>query len=171
MKNIIKSMDMKNLLNSNRLRPALYILGAAAILLTVFQAGIFVGYRKAEFSYRWGDNYIRTFGEDKNRYPSLPGMPMNRFPSVNGITGKIITMNLPAIVVAGNDGVERVVMLDGGSSVRRLREEIGQSELKAGDTIVVIGSPDESGRIQAKLVRLIPATEESIKTDTAIRIK
>lgn len=173
-KNIIKNIkntDMKDFLRSKQFKAMLYGFAATTIALLIFQAGIFVGYHKAEFSYRWGDNYSRTFGELRNGSQPLPGMTANRFPSANGIIGKIIGINLPNIIVEGRDNVERIIMTDDDTSVRSLREEINPSDLKINDDVVVIGSPDEKGQIQARLIRLMPSEQTAVNISTTTRTK
>lgn len=124
-------------------------------LLLIFQAGMVVGFHKAEFSFHYGDNYYRTFGSPQNGY--MRGMMQNRgFTNAYGTVGKIISIDLPTIVVAGQDGIEKVVIIGDNTSIQKFRETIKATDLKVDDLVVVIGNPNTEGKIEAKFIRLTP---------------
>ncbi len=83
--------------------------------------------------------------------------------------GKIISINLPDIMLENNDKTEKNILTDDDTSVRRFRERISVSDLKVGDLVVVIGSPDDKGQIQARLIRLIPTPAAALSTTTQIQ--
>lgn len=150
---------IKEFFQSKLFRKILCGLGALVVTLTVFQAGIFVGYRKASFSYNFGDNYHRTFG-----LPSRHGMmggadffgfSHGEFTSAYGTTGTIVKINLPTIIVAGNDKVEKVIAVNDKTIIRQYRDDVAAVNLKVGDTVVVIGSPNSAAQIDAKLIRVL----------------
>lgn len=132
---------------------------ALVILLLVFQMGRFVGFRQAVFSGRLGDNYFWAM-EGPNRGPmgfkGPRGFMTDDLPNGHGAVGQVIKINLPTIVVAGPDGLEKVVKINNDTIIRRFRDTIKNSELVVGDSIVVIGSADEASQIEAKLIRLLP---------------
>lgn len=144
-------------------------LGALVVALLIFQAGIFVGYHKASFSYRSGDNFHRMFGASEHRgmmdREGSFGFFRNGFTSAYGTTGTIVKITLPAIIVAGTDKVEKVVVVNERTIVRHLREDFKSTDLKVGDSIIVIGSPDDKAQIEAKLIRVLP-TSVSMATTT-----
>ena len=95
-------MNYKEFLQSKTFKGILYGFGLAAILFIVLAAGMRIGERRAEFSDRWGGNFRQTFGA-----PPMP-MPMggpNNFTEAHGVTGKIIKISLPTIIVEGADKV------------------------------------------------------------------
>lgn len=155
---------LKSFFQSKLFRKILWGLGVAVVALTIFQAGIFVGYRKASFSYRFGDNFHRTFGA-----PERFGMmgqggpfgfpPRGEYTSGYGTTGAIVKINLPTIVVADVDKIEKVVTVTDKTIIRRFREDIKAGDLKVGDLILAIGSPNTSGQIDAKLIRIMPSVD------------
>ena len=49
--------SLKNFVESKKFNTLVYGFLVAVIALLIFQAGVFVGFHKASFSYRWGDNY------------------------------------------------------------------------------------------------------------------
>lgn len=147
-------MNLKNLLQTKKLAVILYAVGITIAAILVFQAGVFVGYRKAAFSYRWGENYYRIFGERK-RGP-LMGAAGENFPNAHGAIGKIIKIDLPTFIIEGSDKIEKIVLIKNDTNIRRFRETIKPIDLKVDDLAVVIGSPNSQAQIEAKLIRLMP---------------
>ena len=152
--------NYKDFFRSKLFRRILWTLAIIVVALTIFQAGIFMGYRKASFSYRLGDNYERMFG-----IPPHPGMmspgdflgfPHGEFTSEYGTTGTIIKINLPTIIVEGNDKIEKVVTVNGKTIIRQFRNDISAQDLNVGESVVVIGSPNSAAQIEAKLIRILP---------------
>ena len=150
-------MHYKELLQSKVPKKILYGIGIAVIALVIFQAGVFVGYHKAAFSYRWGDNYYRTFGEPQKRFGK--DFPRGGFSDAHGATGEIIKIDLPTLVVQGQDNIEKIVVIKNDTAIRRSRDTAQQMDLKIDDFVVVIGSPNDQGQIEAKLIRLMPPPE------------
>ncbi len=163
---------LKELLKSRLLRCFLISLGILIVALLVFQAGMFVGYMKASFSYKWGDNYYRAFGGGPERgffMERLP-KPLNEmrmlrggFSEAHGVIGKILKINLPTLVIQGQDKVEKVVLIKDDTSIMKFKDSIKAPELKVDDFVTVIGSPNDESQIEAKLIRLIPSPPEFIR--------
>lgn len=148
-------MDAKKFFQSKKFKVILYGLGILIVALLIFQAGIWVGYRKAGFSYHAGENYFRTFGG--GRHGAFPmGMHMKDFPESHGAIGRVIKINLPTLVMEDRDQIEKVIAIGDDTIVTRLRENIKPADLKVDDIIVVIGSPDDNAQVAAKLIRVLP---------------
>ena len=163
----IKNLSVGELIGSGKFKVFFFGLVALILALTIFQAGVFVGLRKAEFSYGLGDNYYKTFGfEGRERGVGRMGMMgrggmfggfnQGELTEGNGVAGKIISINLPDIVVEGVDGVEKSVLLNKDISIREFHNTIQSSELKIGDFVVVIGAPNSDSKIEAKFIRVMP---------------
>lgn len=146
---------IKNAFQSKEFKKILSVIGILIIALFIFQAGIAVGFHKAEFSFRHGDNYYRTFGPEKRGFGMSMG-PRGGFTNAHGAIGKIISINLPTITVLGQDGIEKVVLVTDKTIVQKFRDMIKSTDLKIDDFVVVIGSPNSEGRIEAKFIRLVP---------------
>lgn len=146
--------DIKNLLQTKTFRGIVIGLLIAALAILIFQAGVFVGYRKAAFSFRFGDNFYRNFGNRGPR-PDL-GFPPAELPGGHGAVGKIIKITGSEIVVADRENIEKTLIIDQDTLVRKLRNNATTTDLKVGDMVVAIGAPSDDGRIAAKLIRLIP---------------
>ena len=55
-------MNTNNILNSKPFKIVVLIIVGLIIFAFVFGLGLFVGTKKAEFSFRWADEYHRNFG-------------------------------------------------------------------------------------------------------------
>ena len=163
-------LKIKERILAIKLKNIFYALAIVLAVILIFQAGVMVGYLKASFSYKWGDNYFRAFGGGQERMREkmpqpLNGVPMPRggFSDAHGVAGKIIKIILPTLVVQGLDSVEKIILVKEDTSIMKFRNSIKASELKVDDFITVIGSPDANSQIEAKLIRMMPSPPESIK--------
>lgn len=136
-----------------------YILGSLIILLCVFLAGISVGFHKANFGKAWGDNYERNFGMMRGGMMRDFGGPQGNFPNAHGAVGKIIKIELPTIIVQDRDNTEKVILIKDDTKIEQMRTELKQTDLKIDDFIVTIGSPNDKGQVEAKLIRIMPSPE------------
>ena len=151
-------MNIKEMIRSKTVRAVLIGAGGVAVILSIFQLGAAIGYRKAAFSYRMGDNYHKIFdGRPGDRNPGLP--PQGLMPG-HGAAGSIMKMDIPNIIIETPDNTEQSIVTDERTIVKRFRETIKPGDLMVGDTIVVIGSPNEDGQIEAKLIRTIPSPSD-----------
>ncbi|MFA6251085.1 MAG: hypothetical protein WC603_00435 [Candidatus Paceibacterota bacterium] len=152
-------VSLKNIVESKVFSTVMYTLGVLFILVLVFQAGMIAGFRKASFGRNWGDNYAKNFGSP-HRGPQMMGGEFGDFgnlPNAHGAIGKIIKVELPLIVVLDDkDNTEKVVLVDDKTEIRKMRDSVAKEDLKIDDHIVVIGTPNSSGQIEAKLIRLLP---------------
>lgn len=159
-------MDLKNIGESKKFKVVMLLIVALVFTLIIFRAGVLVGYRKAAFSYRFGENYYQSFVGDR------PG-PFHAFfgrdlPGGSGAVGKIVRISLPNLVVVGSDNIEKVVVVDTDVAIRRFRDSISATDLRVGDFVVVLGSPDDKGEVMAKLIRVMPAPGMMASSSTAI---
>lgn len=152
---------IKKSLNSKFFKIVIYVLGVLTIIFLIFQAGMMVGFRKVSFGRDWGNNYAMNFGGLRmgpqmiaGRFPDFS----NDLPNAHGALGKIIKVDLPTIAVLDEkDNTEKTILVDEKTEILKLRDRINSSELKVDDHIIVIGIPNSSGQIEARLIRLLPA--------------
>ncbi len=157
-----------NFFQSKNFKKILYGVAIAIAVLVIFQAGMFVGYRKANFSYSWGDNYYRTFGE---RGEHMMGFLHNRdFTNSSGAIGKIVKIDLPTLMVENKDGIEKAILITDDTVIKKLRETVKPEELKIDDFVIVIGSPNDKAQVEAKIMRIMPNPENFIGTSTPQQI-
>jgi len=131
-------------------------LGALFVALLVFQAGIIVGSHKAQYSYGLGDNFFRGFGREKS--PMMGGDPVMRgdFVGAHGTVGKIVKIDSSKIIVADRENVEKTIITNQNTIIRESRDDIELSDLSVGDTIIVLGTPNDTGDVVASLIRIMP---------------
>jgi hypothetical protein len=146
--------DFKELAESKSFRGILMGIGISVVLLLVFQAGMFVGFRKAAFSYKFGDNYYRAFG-DRGPKP-FEGKFRDGLIEGHGVVGKIVSIKLPTFVVSGPDELEKVIVINDDTRIRRFDDTLKDTDLKVDDFTVILGNPNESSQIEAKLIRVLP---------------
>jgi hypothetical protein len=148
-------MNLKDFFQSKTFRTVLYTIGVLILILAIFQAGMFVGMKRASFFYGNGmGKYHRNF--DQRQEGPLFGMERGDFPNTHGTIGKIVKISLPTFVIADQDKVEKVVLMKDDSLVRQFRDEIKATDLKVGDFVVVMGTPNDKSQIEAKFVRIMP---------------
>ena len=149
-------MDFNKFFQSKTFKTTLIVIGALIVLLLVFKAGEFVGYRKARFSYKWGENYNRNFAGPRGGFFGNFGRGFGDHDYINahGTFGSIIKIDSSTFVVKGNDNVEKTILISDKTTITSRRETIKTSDLKVDDRIAIIGSPNEQGQIEAKLIRV-----------------
>lgn len=132
------------------------IIGLAGfvVLVLVFGAGVKVGTLKARYSYRWADNYHKNFAGPRGGFlGDWQRFPAGDFISGHGAFGEIIEMKDNGFVIKGRENVEKVIVTDEETTITKGRETI-KDGLKVGDRVVIIGTPNEEGQIEAKLIRV-----------------
>jgi hypothetical protein len=143
-------------MNKDILKKIIIGLAGFVLVVLIFGVGTFVGGMKARFSYRWAENYHRNFGGPRNGFMgdwrNFPPAPEN-FIESHGTFGEIIKINSSDLVIKGQNDMEKVVIITKDTVIKNGKETIKKEDLKVGDYIVVIGSPDDKGQIQAKLIR------------------
>ena len=153
--------NFKNIHQSKTVRGVLIGIIICVILLFVFTAGISVGEHRARFAGQFGDNFERNFMGPRERIDMIGGNFDKMIPGGHGAVGKIISLNLPQIIISGPDNLEKTVLVSTSTIIRRFQENISASELQTNDFVVVIGSPDTNGQIEAKLIRIMPKPNEN----------
>src|SRR3990167_8761290 len=124
------------------------------VLVLVFGAGVKVGTLKARYSYRWADNYHKNFAGPRGGFlGDWQRFPAGDFISGHGAFGEIIEVKDNGFVIKGRENVEKVIVTDEETTITKGRETI-KDGLKVGDRIVIIGTPNDEGQIEAKLIRV-----------------
>ncbi|MCX6731373.1 MAG: hypothetical protein NTX55_00020 [Candidatus Parcubacteria bacterium] len=124
------------------------IIGSIIVLLLVFAAGTIVGFKKANFSFRWAENYHQNFGGPRGGF--FGQINGRDFIDAHGVFGQIIKIDGSTIVINGRDNMEKIILTTD-------KTVINGPQMKVNDYIVVIGDPNNAGQIEAKLIRLMPA--------------
>jgi len=144
------SENIKNAFESKLSFRILGAVGIVIVILLIFSAGVTVGFHKASFGQAWEENYEKNFGMKPN-HPVF-----DNFPNASGAIGKIIKIKLPTIIVQSREGTEKVILLKTDTQIQKMRESITENDLRLDDFVVVIGTPNTQGQIEAKLIRVMP---------------
>jgi len=147
-------MNYSKFFQSKTFKIILWSLGGLVAFLLIFKMGMSVGFRKANFSFRWGENYHQNFGGPRGGF--LGNWSGKDFIDAHGVTGQIIKIDGNTLVIKGRGDAEKIVALDEKTVIERFRETLKPADLKVDDLIVVIGEPNEAGQIEAKLLRVMP---------------
>jgi hypothetical protein len=159
-------MAIKELFKLSRFKKITIITAGVIIMIMVFTAGIFVGIEKARYSFHWRDNYgcghrmPDRFGppnpgqRDWGELPLPPG-PVNF--NANGVAGNISAISSSSLTIIDRNNNSQIININNQTVISSHRQNIKPSELKIGDDVVAIGSPDDQGRIIAKFIRIVPA--------------
>lgn len=127
------------------------------VAVLIFCAGLIVGGMKARFSYRWAENYHKNFAGPKGGFwgdwRNRPPLPRD-FIESHGAFGEIIEIKNDEFVIRGREDIEKVILISDKTIIQRGREKIKKENLRVGDFVVVIGSPNQEGKIEAKMIRI-----------------
>ncbi len=100
------------------------------------------------------------FGEARFYREGLPGVPppaARVFLAAHGILGTVEQVDLQArmIDVRNERGAHALVLVGDDTLLEQRGRPIDLAQVKAGDWIVVIGTPDVAGQITARAVRML----------------
>jgi len=158
----------QEILASKTVRISAIVIGVLLVSLVSFAGGVAVGFHKAKFSYAFGENYERNFiqggrfDRDARGGVMQGNMMFGRdfegkgFRNSSGAAGEIISLSDTSIIIKDRDGKESTIAITGSTLMKSGRTTIKASDLKAGDSIVIIGKPSDTGAVNADFIRVFP---------------
>ncbi len=147
----------KKILNPDILKWVIVGVVCFIIIVLAFGGGIWIGTQKAKFSYRWAENYHKNFAGPREGFMNnLGGFPAGDFIEAHGSFGKIIKIEGNNIIIQGRENVEKTILIKDDTVINSIKGDIKPADLKIDDFITVIGSPNDFGQIEAKLIRVLP---------------
>lgn len=149
-------MDINKFFQSDAIKIILLIIAILIILGFVFNAGMFIGMRKANFAFTWADEYHRNFGGPQAGFLRGFADMGKEFINSNGAVGQIINIDDQKITVKDRDNTEKIILITSETSIVRQKSSIKIGDLKLNDFVVIIGEPNNDGQIDAKLIRVMP---------------
>jgi hypothetical protein len=147
-------MNFSKIFQSKILAISLGIILAIVALLLAFKLGTVVGFHKADFSFKWGENYHRNFAGPKEGF--FKNLDDRNFMPAHGVFGKIIKIDVGSLIIQGQDNIEKSIYLSNKTIIERFRETIKPQDLKIDDRVVIIGAPSSTGQIEAQFIRIMP---------------
>ena len=154
--------DFNEIFFSKGFKIGIAITGFAVFVLLILQLGMMIGFQKANFSYKWENNYPKNFMMPREFPMGEPGL-QPKFMNSHGIAGDIIKINETSLVIKDVDTLEKVILIDKNTSIRKTRDNMNIGDLRVDDKVVVIGNPNELGEIEAKLIRVMPEIEKQLQ--------
>ena len=148
-------MKLEDIHHSKNVRAVIIGIGVLILVLGILRIGISIGERRARFAGEFGQNYERNFLGPRGGMMG-GGYFGGMIPGGHGAIGNILSINLPQIIINGPDNLEKTVLISTSTVVRQFQQNITGSQLKVGDSVVVIGNPDNNGQIKASLIRIMP---------------
>ncbi len=152
-------MDINKFFQSKTFKMVLGVILGVIVFFLIFSIGMFIGFKKAGFSYRWGENYHRNFAGPRGGFLGDFGDFRGRdFMGAHGVFGQIIKIDGSLLIIRGSDNVEKIVLIKDDTIIRRFQEAVKLTDLKVDEYLVVIGEPNDIGQIEAKFIRLMLAS-------------
>ena len=152
---------MDKIIKSKKFKTAAVIVGVLVCALVIFALGISVGVHKGRFSCNWGKNYEQNFmGQfgDRDNRGFMPAPPMELgnkgFRNAHGISGIIVSISDNKIIIKDRNNQENTIAVTGKTLIKSGQSDLKITDLKSGDNIVVMGQPDNSGVVNADLIRI-----------------
>jgi len=151
-------MDINNIFQSKIFKIIIFVLLGLIIFLFIFRLGMEVGFRKARFSFQWGENYHQNFAGPRGGFMKdfRREFKGGDFMESHGVVGQIIKIDGSEIVIKGRDVTEKIIVVQDNTQIQRFRDILKVTDLKVDDQIIVIGEPNDKGLIIAKLIRVMP---------------
>jgi len=153
---------IKDILKSKPFKISITVAIIMMLSLLIFKLGVYVGFQKANFLYKWRDNYNNNITHRDNNYIGPPfnyrqdELMERGFINSNGSAGEIIKINEDySLIIKDIDNTEKIVEINDNTAIREFKNEVKKEDLKIGQKIVVIGEPKNSGKIEAKLIRIM----------------
>lgn len=152
------SNGVNKFFKSKIFKAILWCLAGLIVFLFIFKAGLMVGFKKANFSYRWGENYHRNFAGPRGGFFKEFARDLNErdFIGGHGVFGQIMNIGSSTLAIRSRDNVEKIVLIKDNTVIERFRDAIKAADLKVNDYIIVIGEPNSAGQIEAEFIRLAP---------------
>lgn len=151
-------MNIKQIFQSRAFKIALKIIVGLIVALIIFKLGMIAGFYKANFSYKWGENYHRNFGGPEKGF--MIDFEGKDFTDSHGTVGQIIKIDKNSVVIKDKDSVEKIIIVNDDTSIKKFQEKIKLTDLKIDDYVIIIGKPNDQGQIEAKFIRIMPPAPE-----------
>jgi hypothetical protein len=80
------------------------------------------------------------------------------FRNAHGLAGTVISVTDNNIIVKDRDSKENTITVTDKTIIKRNADDLKITDLKANDQLVVMGTPNDQGVINADLIRVFSAT-------------
>ena len=148
---------------SKKFKIAALAVGVVIVALVSFAGGVAIGFHKARFSYKFGENYERNFVGGPFQGQGMMGRGqqgmMGDFEgrglrNSHGIAGAIISVADGKIIIKDRNGQENTITVSDQTLIKSGQNTIKITDLKQDEQIVVMGQPGDNGTVNADLIRV-----------------
>jgi hypothetical protein len=148
--------EIKYIVHSRAFKVTVYCIVALLVVFFVFEAGMYVGYEKASFYNKIGENYLHEINNKEQ--DGMMGIQNGDFESTHGAVGKIIGLKLPLAVIEDQSNIEKTIEISSTTAIKDADGDENVDNLKIDDYVVAFGSPASSSEpiLLAKLIRVLP---------------
>jgi hypothetical protein len=164
-------MNIQETIKTRNFKIAALAVGVIIIALVSFAGGVAIGFHKARFSYKFGENYERNFvggpfqgpGMMEGRGPQemMRNFDGRGFRNGHGIAGSIISVVDNKIVIKDRAGQENTITVSDQTLIKSGQDTIKVADLKQDEQIVVMGRPGDNGTINADLIRVFNSSDNN----------
>ena len=148
--------EVKSLLESKKTERLMTVILIIACVIIVFHTGEEFGYKKEQLMDNVSNGYYKTLGPGDVRRTGPFGYLFDDQTGTHGVSGKVISVTADKILVEDNEGIEKTVLVDSNTTIKKQRATISESDIKPDDFMIVIGSPTTDGQVDAKIIRILP---------------
>ena len=147
--------DFKNFISSKKVRLVAGVVGVVILSFLIFHAGVVFGTHHNSF----GGPFDRPNMGRGFRPPFFPGgfeLPHGFMPNLHGAVGAITEITLPTLTMETREGTNQTIFVSTSTMIRN-GDDSNMAALSVGSQIIVLGDTNSEGRIDAKLIRILPA--------------
>jgi hypothetical protein len=76
---------------------------------------------------------------------------------MHGVAGEVIDVSSSSISVKDTHGNEQSIAIASGTPIREMDDMILISDIQPGDSVTVIGEPNDEGQVEARFIRVFQA--------------
>jgi hypothetical protein len=156
--------QFKKILEHTTISKVIIAIGSISIVLVIFNAGIFVGYHKAQFSQARGEQYKRGYNDPK--FFLAPFMQDKNNQNPNGTVGKILSISGNTALIELPNDTEQTIHIGSSTKIRYPADATSTRALESGLYIAVIGKPNTDGDIDASFIRVLPPPPADMSTSS-----
>ncbi|MFH0929902.1 MAG: hypothetical protein V1814_01480 [Candidatus Moraniibacteriota bacterium] len=162
-------MNIQETMKSKKFKIAALVVGAFILVLVSFAGGVAIGFHKARFSYKFGENYERNFTghgpaemmDGRGSRGMMGDFEGRGLRNSHGIAGNIISVANNQIAIKDRNGQENTISVSDQTLIKRGQSTISINDLKNDEQIVVMGKPGDNGTINADLIRVFASVNNN----------
>ena len=139
--------NLRDIVSSKKMRLPAAVFGALLLALLIFHAGVVFGSHRGPFARPGMERGFRP-----SFFPGGFALPHGFIPNDHGAVGTVMELTLPTFTMETREGIVQTILVSTSTTIRTA----GTGTLTKGDQVIILGELDSQGRIDAKLIRVLP---------------